>query len=273
MASTTLTASAVDDTVAPLPYPPRRRTLAHAIRQYNTLLRVVLAEYRATWFFHSFFNLLLPLGFIFFFKTSGQILSTERAIFLLGGNMATSIAFGPTFMLTNRIGWQRQNREFDYWATLPVPKLALIMAIISVALVFALPGLLGVYLFGSLLLDLPLRGGWLLIPLVPLSAISLAGLGVFLGTYAKDGPTASILANILIIFVGFLSPLLIPIESLPAPLRFTSFLMPTTYAADAFRAVLSGTLGMNVVVDVVVLMLFLIVFTVLVHYKLDWRAA
>jgi ABC-2 type transport system permease protein len=254
------------------PYAPPHHSLARTTRQYLTLLCILLAEYRRTWFFHTFFGLMLPVGFIFFLQAAGEAISTERAIFLLGGNMAASITFGPACMLASRIGWQRHNREFEYWAALPVAKLVLILAIISVALAFALPALLGVYLFGSLLLDLPFLGGLALLPLVPLGTVSLAGFGAVLGSYAKDGQTANVLANILTIFISLLSPILIPPEALPAPLRVVALFIPTTYVADAFRAVLTGAIGINLAIDVLLLMLFGVVCLEFVHQKLDWRA-
>jgi hypothetical protein len=58
----------------------------------------------------------------------------------LGGNLTTSIAFGPTSFFILKVGWAKQVREFDYWVALPLPKLTLLFAIVSVAFVFALPG-------------------------------------------------------------------------------------------------------------------------------------
>ena len=255
------------------PYPPPRRSVVDATRQYAGLVRVLLAEYRSTWFFHAFFSLLLPVGLVYFFTTLSSDIGRDRAIYLVGSNLATSIAFGPASMTITKIGWGRHNREFDYWAALPVPKVALVLALVSVALLFAIPGVAGTYVVGCLLLGLPLGGGLAFVPLVPLAALSLAGFGAFLGTYAKDGPTAGILANLLIGFVTFLSPMAVPAAELPAPLRLIAPLAPTTHAADAFRAALGGRLGPAFATDTVLLAVFAVAFLWLVHHRLDWRAA
>jgi ABC-2 type transport system permease protein len=256
------------------PYARSRSTLAALTRQYMILLRVLLAEYRTTWFFHVFGGLLIPISFAFFIVALGAAGSSEKAIYLLGGNMALSIATGPASFLITRIGWARQSKEFHYWTALPVAKLLLVLAIVSVSLLFALPGLLGIYVFGSLLLGLPFSGAsWVLLPLIPLGVLPLAGLGALLGLFAKSGEIANIFSNLLIVFVGILSPVMLPLDSLPVPLRIISQFMPTTYVADAFRAVLGGYQGTNIALDLIILALFSATLLTITYFRLEWRDA
>lgn len=253
------------------PYARSHTTLTTVIQQYMILLRILLAEYRTTWFFHVFGGLLIPISFAFFIVALGAVGNSEKAVYLLGGEMALSIATGPASFLITRIGWTRQSKEFHYWVALPVAKLLLVLAIISVALLFALPGLLGIYVFGSLLLGLPFQASsWVLLPLIPLAVLPLAGLGALLGLFAKNGEVANIFSNLLIIVVSILSPVMLPFESLPVPLRITSLFMPTTYVADAFRAVLGGQ-GTNLTFDLILLTLFSTVLLTITYFRLDWR--
>ncbi len=136
--------------VAVPPYLPQQHSIMTAICQYRILLRVFLTEYRFPWFFHLIRSLLFPIAFIFLVKTIKGVISRDEAIFLLGGNLTTALAFGPTATLTLKLGWGRQLHEFDYWAMLPVGKLTLILALLSIGLFLALPGFLGAYLFGCL---------------------------------------------------------------------------------------------------------------------------
>lgn len=251
----------------------QRYSLKIALRQYFRLILVLLTEYRTTWFYHVFFGTVLPLGLIFFFKMVEGNIEKSQAIFLLGGDLTTSIAYGPTTMLITRLGWGRQNREFTYWAALPIPKSILILAMVSIYLLFAIPGLVVSYLLGCLMLGLPLTQGVLLIILVPLGALSLTGFGAFLGVYASSGEVANAYGNALMGFVTFLSPMLIPLDAMPLPLQFVARFVPTTYVADAFRMVLAGSLGVNVFYDIILLFCFTAAFLLVVHRKLDWRAA
>lgn len=256
--------------MAPPPYMRHRSTLATLTRQYLILLRVLLAEYRTTWFFHVFSGLLIPISLAFVIVSVGGTPSEDSAIYMLGGNIALSIATGPTTFLIGKIGWARQNKEFHYWITLPISKWLLVFAIISVALVFALPGVLGIYVFGSLLLGLPFSETWALIPLIPLGVLPLTGVGALLGIAAPNGQTANIIGNVFIVFVGVLSPVMLPLEALPVPLHILSQFMPTTYVADAFRAVLGGQ-GTHLVFDLIILALFSAVFLTITYFWLDWR--
>ncbi len=80
------------------------------------------------------------------------------------------------------------------------------------------------------------------------------------------------IANIVTIVIGFLSPLFIPLYKFPLPLRILSQTLPLTYAADAFRFVLSGQIGAGLIVDVCVLFAYTVASIFLVQIKLDWRA-
>jgi ABC-2 type transport system permease protein len=239
-----------DLTVAPVPYLLPNYSLKTVLRQYVIVLLAQLSSYRRDWVFQIFISLIVPFALVFAAKSLIGSVDPGHAIFLLGGNMAMSIAFGPTTFLISKLGWARQSREFDYWIALPVPKLIVVVAIISMALLFALPGLLGSYVIGSLLLGLPLSGAWALIFLISLGVFPLAGIGAFLGTIAPSGQTAGLMCNILLIVVGFLSP---------------------TYVADSFRSVMSAHFGSNFVIDVVVLALCSVVCLAFAHWKMEWR--
>lgn len=253
------------------PYARTRTTLATITHQYALLLRVLLAEYRSTWFLHVFGGLLIPISFVFFIVAVGGAGGSEKAVYLLGGNMALSIATGPASFLITKIGWARQSKDFHYWIALPVTKLLLVSAIVSVALLFALPGLLGVYVLGSLLLGFPFSvTSWGLIPLIPLAVLPLAGVGALLGGFAKSGEIANVFSSILIVFVGVLSPVMLPLESLPVPLRILSQFIPTTYVADAFRAVLGGQ-GTHLAFDLIIIPLFSVLILTFTYFRLDWR--
>jgi hypothetical protein len=85
---------------------------------------MLLTEYRRTWFFHLIYSLLFPVAFVFLVKMTTGSTSRAQDIFLLGGLLTTALSFGSFSMLVDKIGRSRQRHEFDYWITLPIPKLA-----------------------------------------------------------------------------------------------------------------------------------------------------
>jgi ABC-2 type transport system permease protein len=261
------------EVIAPPPYPYERSNLVLLLRQYVLVIRVLLAEYRRTWFGQVFIGFLVPIGLAFFLKAIGNVTTTERAIFLLGGNLATSIAFGPTSFLILKVGWAKQFHEFDYWVALPLPKLTLLFGLVSVAFAFALPGIVGIYVFENLFFGLSFTNILLVLPLIPLGVLSIASLGALLGCHAPNGQTASNMSNMVIVFVGFLSPMMIPASVLPLPLRIISIFVPTTYVADAFRAILANHIDMYLTFDVLIILLFSGAFLALAYLRLDWRSS
>ena len=235
------------------------------------IFRVMLAEYRNTWFYHIFFGMLLPVGLAFLISRASTVIDAEHAIYLLGGNMVISIVYGPTVMLITKIGWGKEFREIDYWVTLPVPKIAFIFAMTSVYLLFAAPGLIVAYVIGSWIFSLPLLGGILLPGVAVLGVLALSGFGALLGSVAKTGQVAGIYGNVFIAVATFLSPLMIPQEQIPAFVRLIGLFLPTTYVADVFRQALAGSMGPLFLRDVMLLVGFSIFFFALVQYKFDWR--
>jgi ABC-2 type transport system permease protein len=81
------------------------------------------------------------------------------------------------------------------------------------------------------------------------------------------------MSNVMIVFIGFLSPMMIPASALPLPLRIISLFVPTTYVADAFRAILAGHIDMYLASDVLIVLLFSGAFLTLAYLRLDWRTS
>lgn len=259
----------VKEMAAP-PYAPARR---RATDQFWRITQVLLADYRSTWTIQVFFGFVMPLGMIYLTKHVGGDLTRERATFILGGNLVSSIAYGPVMLLINRIGFGRQVRSFDYWANLPVSPLTWVLAMSAVSLLLALPGLVAVFIAGCLMLGLPFATAPALLPMIPLATLSLSGIGAFLGAYAKNLQVANIIGNTVVGFVSFLSPIMIPIEHMPLPMQWIARLVPTTYAADGFREALAGNFGPALAYDMLILVLLMVVSLVAVHRKLNWRSA
>jgi len=75
----------------------------------------------------------------------------------------------------------------------------------------------------------------------------------------------------LMLAVMFLSPVPIPYENLPRVLQLTSKLLPTGYAANAFRATLAGRSDAYVWWNLAAIVTFAAATLYLGTRKLDWR--
>ena len=76
-----------------------------------------------------------------------------------------------------------------------------------------------------------------------LSVFSMAGLGVAMAVYSPHQQVTNALTQLLIFYVLFFSPVLVPRTQLPSVLANAAKAMPTTYSADAVRATITDLPG------------------------------
>lgn len=88
-----------------------------------------------------------------------------------------------------------------------------------------------------------------------------------IGIYSKNIKMCSLLTQIVQPLIVFLAPVMIPYEILPLPLKYTSYIIPTKYVAEAFRQALNNKVdyfGIGILCIISLLSIYL------VCYKMDW---
>lgn len=238
---------------------------------YADLFFLRWANIRNEWYFHVILGPLFPLAMLGFLKMTGAIRDPESALYVTAGNAVLALVLGPMQSIANDLAWGKQRNDLEYLATLPFSKLQMILAFVSVSSIFTIPSMLFTIWVGKLWLGFPVHFSPMLLPIMILSALSMCGLGVFMGVYARNGHHANMMNTIAMGIAMFLSPVLIPFENLPLPLQWTSRLLPPSYAADAFRTSLSGGDFLSLLPDCAVLMGFTFGLLYLATKRLDWR--
>jgi ABC-2 type transport system permease protein len=252
--------------------PPAAVPRPAVVHTYRMLLPVALADMRRVGPFYAFFSIVLPAGILFFVTTTGAAADVTSQRYLAGGALGASLAMGPALMLCARFGLARENNEFDYWASLPIPKVSLVLAMCTAHLLFSLPGVLTLGVLAMLFLEVSLPGILAALALVPLAALTMAGVGAALGSRAPTAVAGNLIGNMLLAVTLFLSPLMSRLDAFPPFLRPVAFAVPTTYVADALRHVLGGTpTYLPIGVDLAVLAGLSGMTLVLAHRLLDWR--
>ena len=74
---------------------------------------------------------------------------------------------------------------------------------------------------------------------VPLAALSCAGLGVAIAMLSPKMQLTIAITQLFIFYAIFFSPVMMPEDNLPSALQVTSKFLPPGYAADAMRATLT----------------------------------
>lgn len=243
-----------------------------AIGSFGDLFYIQFATIRTGWQWHFLVSSVIPLGLLLFLRFVVPTAHTTTVMYYITGNVIVSLMFNSLAMLAGQLSWARQNKTFDFYAGLPVSRTVLILAIVAVSVLFAIPGMLLLLLLGIVTFHLPLSPNPLAVLVFVLAPMTLSGLGAIIGVLAPNSQIANVIANLVLVVVMFLSPVLIPVSALPGILQVTARLLPPTYAADALRQTLAGQVTGSVGVDIVVMILFSAASIYLVTAKLDWRS-
>jgi len=228
------------------------------------------ANIRNEWYFHLL-GTIYPLGILAFMKMAGAVTDPQKALYITAGNAIVALVLGPMQSLANDLAWGKQRNELEYYSTLPFSKALLILAFVSVSAIATIPSMVITIAVGSLWLGFPVSLNLLIVPIVLLAVVSMAGLGAAIGVWSRNGHHANMMNSLALVLVTFLSPVIIPIENLPLPLQYTARLLPTSYAANAFRAALAGRMDAAVLFDILILAAFAVAIMTFSVKKLDWR--
>ncbi|MNF98946.1 ABC-2 type transporter [compost metagenome] len=126
---------------------------------------------------------------------------------------------------------------------------------------------------GEYLFDVHLHYEWGLIPVFILAVLSMVGIGAGIGFWSPNHQTTSNLVQGLMMFIGFLSPVMMERDQLPLILQWIGYAFPTTYAASALREMLTVGWTNEVSVNALVLLLFVLASYWFIFKMIRWRAA
>ena len=242
------------------------------IANYFHLVFIRWANIRNEWYFHFLMTPLIPLGLIVFLKFTGAVRTPEEALYVTAGNTIMTLIIGPMQSMSNDLALNKERRDFDFLALLPISRLQLILAYTTVSTLFTFPGMLITLFIGKMWFGFPMEFNIFVFIIMLLSALSMVGLGVMIGVNSKSIHHANIINAIITALVTFMSPVLVQESHLPVFLRYISKAFPTTYSARAFRLALNGDIGNDLYFNLLILLAFTVIFLFIAVRKIDWRS-
>jgi ABC-2 type transport system permease protein len=219
------------------------------------LLWVQLARLRTSWRPYLIVSTVMPLGIAVLLRAvmdDDQV--QDFGVQIVAGSAVLAIAMTAVVMLAQRVAWLKESGALDYYATLPVGRGSLIAAVLLSFAVFSLPGTVVVVVLGAQLYDLSVTALWAAVPVWALGSFALAGMGVAIGFGAPDEQLAGMYSNLAMMAVLFLG--ILPPERIPGWLGPVRAILPSTYAVDALKPGLTGTVPASTTVDLLILGLF-----------------
>jgi len=211
--------------------------------------------------------LLSTLALGVFARDSGR----ETLAYVLTGNMVISLMFGNMGNVQSHFVFMRFQGALDYYATLPIRKHNLILAVVLSFLLLSAPSLILTMLVGALILDLPIHFHPLLLVIIPACAVSLSAIGALIGASVRNRYEAGAISLILTMVMAGLGPVVVPPDRLPRVLLGLGQINPATYAASALRQTVIGPPTGRLAWDLAVLVGSTILVFAVVSRALDWR--
>jgi len=252
---------------------PRYR-FGRSLRDFFLLTWWQILNTRATALWGLLLFSIFPLGLLMFLFFLSRGMPERTRQYILIGNLVYAFAMNGMLAVGQEVGWQKQNSGFDFFATLPISKHALLLSFLTRAVLATfIPGIL-IMVLARLIFHIVLPFSPLLLPLLVLTAYSMVGAGALIGLYAPDARAAVYATEFIALIVAYFSPLMVPKEHLPTLLQWTSMVLPTTYAAEAWRLLSHVEIGRDpsrLMLDFGVLGGFVVISFALIEYKFDWR--
>ena len=202
-----------------------------------------------------------------FARDSGKV----SISYVLVGNVVLAIMFNIMSNIESHVSFMRFHGMLDYFATLPVRRIALIPSLVTAFLLISLPALAATLIIGSLLLGVPLHISPLVLLVVPICAMPLAGIGALIGAKARTPMEANSINFLVMFLLLSIGPVIVPPQKLPAVLLILGRVSPATYASSALRQVLLGPITGQLTIDIAVLLGVTVMVYWWVSKAIDWR--
>jgi len=239
--------------------------------QLLDLFLIELSNWRWSWRSLLITATLVPLLTILAFGAFAQGSGKEVLAYILTGNIVLSLMFGTLNNMQSHCMYMRVMGAFDVFATLPIRRSMLLLAMVLAFILLSLPTLVVTIVLGSFILRVPLTPSPLFLLVVPLCAVPLAGIGALIGVTARTPETGGAVSLIVTAVLVSLGPVVVPPSRLPALLLALGWISPATYAASAVRQTLLGPVTGRLALDLAVLLGLSSLTLGLVSRRLDGR--
>jgi ABC-2 type transport system permease protein len=231
-----------------------------------------MLEVRASWYFFLVFSLVLPLSMVFGFgKFGGAAHDRDGLLYIISGAAVFAVTNENIVMLAGRIGAMKRDGRLLYYAALPIYKLAFLAAIVGARLVLTLPSTLITLLVGAWIYGVVLTINLWVVMVLLLACLALATVGMAVGALLDSLDVIAVVTNLLLFLILMASPMFIPAAALPLPLQILGYLLPPTYAADALRLAIGGSIGARFYLDLAALASLTGMSMLALVYGLRWR--
>ncbi|MDQ0232870.1 ABC transporter permease [Metabacillus malikii] len=245
--------------------------LVKHLTDFYILGRIQWGIIRDTWHLIVFMASMFPLTSLFFLKVFNQETTLEVITRIIVGNIVFAIILMGLTSVAQDISHEKNQGHFTYYASLPISKITFILSVLVKGILSAIPSIIILAIVGQLMYDVTLQFHINIIPIMLFGILSCVGIGVLIGFWSPTPQVAAILGQVAMMFITFMSPVMVEMESLPIFIQYISYVLPTTYLTDALRYLFQGVWNVQVTQDLVVLVVFSFISFLLIIKFIQWR--
>jgi ABC-2 type transport system permease protein len=161
-------------------------------------------------------------------------------LFLATGAPAITLLTMGLVAIPQVVSQAKQEGSLEYIRTLPVPRLAFLLADLTVWTAIVLPGVVFAVIVATVHFGLPISATAAVIPVFLLVALTASCVGYALASVLPP-MVAGILSQVLVVFVLMFSPLNFPAERLPGWLQAIHAVLPVQAMGETIRGSLAPT--------------------------------
>lgn len=244
------------------------------VTEFAWILKGQMYVLRRQWFWYVVYLSFSPLTYVFFLWIYGGTSDPEARMYIVTGAVANGAVSSAMLSLGQSIGRLRDQNALEYYASLPVSKLAFIAALAARGVILSVPSSAIILIVGTIGLSLPLAPSpLLLIAAYIVGACSLAGLGAVIGFYSNDSETVGLVTQVVGPLIVLFAPVYVPMKQLPPLLQSTARLLPTTYVASCLRCAMSGSIDSTYWNGLVIALIWSVGGLLLALFGAGWRGA
>ncbi|HET7627948.1 MAG TPA: ABC transporter permease [Bacillales bacterium] len=247
------------------------RPLGRILTQIWLLFRIQFAEIRDSWLWVIGLASMFPFSTLLFLKFYTVDPTPETMMRIITGNMVFAIVVMAINALSQDISWQKHQGHFVFYASLPIYKLNFIFAVFMRGLMMSFPSVIILAIIGQLVYHIEFHYSLGMIPVLLLSVLSCAGIGTAIGFLSPNHQFTNMLSQTLLMFISFLSPVMVTMSMLPKFLQWTAYLFPTTYVAEAFRQLALQGWTSEVTKNVLFLIGYMVLSFLVILKSVQWR--
>jgi ABC-2 type transport system permease protein len=180
------------------------------------------------------------MGVVLGFPLLLPSLDAESVLYLTTGAPAIALISLGLVGVPQDVAQSKLDGSLDFARSLPIPRVGVLLADVTVWLASALPGMAVAVAVGALRFELPLHPTLLTVPVVLLVSLTSSAIGYAVAVVCSPG-AAGMISQVLAVLVLMFSPLAFPSERLPGWLATVHHVLPIEAMGDLVRGALVGS--------------------------------